>query len=386
MIYHIYWGTSGSAGLYLDDIYKTLDNGGFKQKAFVSYYYPFNYGEKVFFKITDFEHCRFKGVIRKMLMGIELVFDFIKIIFSSMKDKPKLINYSYVSVGSPIVYYFLRFLLKLNRCKLVITCHDVIPNVHDEIKYNKEVKLKKRIYRLADYYLIHNPGSAEDLKSVFTVDGEKIVMHPFPIMDLSKMNIKDRNVENKYDFLFIGHMRKEKGVDLLIEAWYEFHRTFPQATLCIAGNPAYYRSYIEEQQPKCLESNIEILLGFVKDEDYVRLVKESNCVVFPYTSGTNSGVISTVLSLGRDVIVSDLGMFTNNPLVSTEYVFKCGEKESLIEKMTCYYTNRYKETNSETNNIKNKIDYYRQQFDQQVVDVYSRMLNEPNITTNAVRR
>lgn len=124
----------------------------------------------------------------------------------------------------------------------------------------------------------------------------------------------------------------------------------------------------------------------MKDEDYVRLVKESNCVVFPYTSGTNSGVISTVLSLGRDVIVSDLGMFTNNPLVSTEYVFKCGEKESLIEKMTCYYTNRYKETNSETNNIKNKIDYYRQQFDQQVVDVYSRMLNEPNITTNAVRR
>jgi hypothetical protein len=47
MIYHIYWGTSGNSGLYLDEIYQILKKGGYNQKIYVNYYYPFGYGENL---------------------------------------------------------------------------------------------------------------------------------------------------------------------------------------------------------------------------------------------------------------------------------------------------------------------------------------------------
>ena len=53
MIYHIYWGTSGNSGLYLDEIYQILKKGGYNQKIYVNYYYPFGYGEKIFFNLNS---------------------------------------------------------------------------------------------------------------------------------------------------------------------------------------------------------------------------------------------------------------------------------------------------------------------------------------------
>ena len=47
-LFHIYAGTQGSAGLYINEIIKALDLANIKQNAFVSYYYPFKKGKKFF--------------------------------------------------------------------------------------------------------------------------------------------------------------------------------------------------------------------------------------------------------------------------------------------------------------------------------------------------
>lgn len=47
-LFHIYAGTQGSAGLYINEIIKALDLANIKQNAFVSYYYPFKNGKKIF--------------------------------------------------------------------------------------------------------------------------------------------------------------------------------------------------------------------------------------------------------------------------------------------------------------------------------------------------
>lgn len=44
-LFHIYAGTQGSAGLYINEIIKALDLANIKQNAFVSYYYPFKNGK-----------------------------------------------------------------------------------------------------------------------------------------------------------------------------------------------------------------------------------------------------------------------------------------------------------------------------------------------------
>ena len=367
MIYHIYWGTAGNAGLYLDEIYQSLKKAGYEQKVFVSYYYPFDYGEKVFFKRTEMEHCAYSGTKRKIMQALELFYALIKILISAKRDKPQLVNYSYVSTGNRLILYFLNTLKKISGCKLVITCHDVIPFARNEAGYNKEIAIKEMIYALADGYIIHNENSRLDLLRLFSIDDAQIYQHPFPVMDLSKID-KERNSNfKKYDFLFIGHIRKAKGVEFLMAAWKEYHKRNPLANLCIAGNPTTYIQYFAEREKECSDNNIVLKLGFVNDNDYVHLVKSSHCVLFPYNAGTNSGVISTVISLNRLVITSDIGMFKNNSLIPSESFYKCGDINGFVNLLDIYY-HKEEIDNSEI------IESYRRVFDNAVKDVYSRLL------------
>lgn len=365
MIYHIYWGTAGNAGLYLDEIYQSLNKAGYEQKAFVSYYYPFDYGEKVFFRRTEMEHCRCGGGQRKMLQAWELMVALLLILRKAKKDKPTVVNYSYASHGAAPILWFLKRLKIISGCKLVITCHDVVPNANPQRAYEKEMKIKERIYALADYYLIHNDNSKQDLMRLFRVDEQQILQHPFPLMDLSKLDRSDKESNAKYDFMLIGHMRREKGVDLLVDAWKKFHGKYPQSTLCLAGNPAYFKNYLREREDWCKENDVDLKLGFVRDEDYAKMVESARCVVFPYTSGTNSGVISTVVSLGRDVITSDIGMFKANPFVPRENMFESGNVDALVEKLEGYINGEIAADGGM------KVAEYRAMFDSEVRKVYS---------------
>lgn len=366
MIYHIYWGTAGNAGLYLDEIYQSLKKAGYQQKVFVSYYYPFNYGEKVFFRKTEMEHCTYNGLKRRVFQAIELVVALCKILFAVVYDKPHLVNYSYVSTGNGLILFFLKTLKRFSGCKLVITCHDVVPFANDEKSYNKEMTIKKKIYSQADAFIIHNENSRKDLKRLFCLNDEMIYEHPFPIMDLTKIDNDVCETEIKYDFLFIGHMRKAKGVDLLIEAWKNFHEFCPAAKLCIAGNPATYKEYFEQNAVALKRLNIELKLGFVKDKEYIRLVKQSRCVVFPYNAGTNSGVISTVISLGKNVITSDIEMFTLNPLVPKGSIFNRNNIGALVSLME-------KAFNDKKPSDSDRVMNYRSDFDMLVNRVYSKL-------------
>ena len=372
LIYHIYWGTAGNAGLYLDEIYQALNDAGYRQKAFVSYYYPFDYGEKVFFKRTEMEHCNYQGFARNVIQALELVYALFAIWLNAKKDQPQIINYSYVSRGNIIIFLFLKMLKRIKNSRLVITCHDVIPITNSEMEFKKEMTIKNKIYSLADYYIIHTENSKKELLQYFNVLEMRVLIHPFPLMDLSKLDRRQgaENNATEFDFLFIGHMRPEKGIDILFNAWLKYHKLFPASKLCIAGNPNYYQSFLNKNKDVCRESNITLRLGFIKDGDYISIVKSARCVIFPYTGGTNSGVISTVVSLNRDVITSDIGMFVDSAFVPDFNMFKSGDSDSLCEKMVAYMQGNLVSDSAE------RIFNYRKSFSKGIKDVYSVFLND----------
>ena len=284
------------------------------------------------------------------------------------KDNPNIVNYSYVSKGNRVLLFFLKQIKRLCCCKLIITCHDVIPIIDDRDEYNKEIAIKKRILSLADYYLVHTESSKKDLQDIFDISENLILMHIFPLMDLAKFLKSSKDIVVKYDFLFIGHMRIEKGVNVLIDAWAQYHTKYPKSHLCIAGNPNYYKDYLEKRKKWCFENGIDLKLGFINDDEYINIVKSSRCIVFPYTGGTNSGVISTVVSLGKDVITSDLNMFRNNPFVPKKNMFETGRVDSLVERMIQYNTGEL------VSDSRERLFEYRKMFDDQVRKVYSSIL------------
>ena len=365
MIYHIYWGTAGNAGLYLDEIYKVLEKAGYKQKAFVNYYYPFDYGEKVFYKYTELGHCkvkRFRGPIRYL----ELLWALLRIWVRTIIDKPRVINYSLIG-SFRIVNYYLRFSQKVLGCKIVLTCHDVIPFASSNQSDKTEMVIRNKIIGMVDYLLVHNNFSKKTLHEVFAVKKDKIIMHPFPVMDLSKLiRYSEKNYSNS-DFLFIGHLRREKGVDILLKAWEIVHKECPKATLRVAGNlPSIENLDLKEYKGR---TDVEFILQFLTDEEYCGLIKATRYVVLPYKNGTNSGVVSTVLSLNSDVIASDIPMFEQNPLLDKSVLFKSRDVKSLADTMI----NAYASLN-ERNDAKERVSQYRDSFSKEVLNVYNSII------------
>ncbi len=364
-IFHIYWGTAGNAGLYLDEIYKVLENAGFKQKAFVNYYYPFDYGEKFFYKYTELGHCkvkRFRGPIRYL----ELLWALFRILVRTIIDKPNIINYSLIG-SFDIVSYYLHFAQKVLGCKIVLTCHDVMPFASANQSEKSEMAIRNKLVGLADYLLVHNDFSKKTLQEVYAVKEERIIMHPFPVMDLSNLI---RNIEKNYsnsDFLFIGHLRREKGVDILLKAWEIVHKECPKAILRVAGNlPSIENLDLTEYKGR---TDVEFILQFLTDEEYCGLIKATRYVVLPYKYGTNSGVVSTVLSLNSEVIASDIPMFEQNSLLNQSMLFKSEDVLSLAESMINAYV-----SSNESNDAKERVSRYRDSFSEEVINVYNSIL------------
>ena len=109
-------------------------------------------------------------------------------------------------------------------------------------------------------------------------------MHKFPIMDAKFMrpnphNLSVHELGNPYTFLFIGHGRTEKGLDILVDAWFSSFLRDARVRLIIAGNISS-ESHIFLKL-SCLE-NVDIISHFVSDDHYFSLIEHANCLVLPY--------------------------------------------------------------------------------------------------------
>ena len=124
-LFHIYAGTQGSAGLYINEIIKALDLANIKQNAFVSYYYPFKNGKKIFYRFTDLAAGKKKTKYRPYIRYVELICGLLIIFFEALFKRPRYINYSLNSSYLP-EYAFLVLIKKMLKIKLIITCHSTV--------------------------------------------------------------------------------------------------------------------------------------------------------------------------------------------------------------------------------------------------------------------
>lgn len=366
-ILHIYAGTSGSAGTYLHEIYKAL-NKNFKQEFIVSYFYPFNYGKKIFYRFSDLSKPNFLHKINKirliiryfeLLISLIYCFIFIKI------KKPKIVNYS-LTTQINLEKFFLKLVKEYTKSKLYITVHDVIPFQTNYSNFEESLKKRKSFFNLADKLIIHNKNSYDDLINYYKMDENKIIEFPFPIMDIKDINylsefdnLTDKLPNSKYIFSFVGHLRKEKGIEVLLESWKEFNLDNDIATesiLIIAGNIPKGFNYDFKKF-----DNLIIVNRFLNDLEYKNLISKSHCVILPYTKGTNSGIPSTVLSLGTKLITSDIDMFRNNEVIDKKFMFKNEDSNSLnkilVQSINMNYNYSF-------------LDNYNKKFDQEVNEFF----------------
>lgn len=364
-IIHIYHGTQGAGGLYIHEIYLELKSKGFNQETFLSYYYPFKYGKRIFFKYTDLASGVKKSKLRIYLRGVELIVGLLYSYFYIIINRPKIVNYSLIS-SYISDYVFLKLIKTTSNSKIIVTCHDVIPFGESKNSILKQISIRKKILKYADYFLVHNENSIKDLEEVFNISCDKIFYHPFPLMDLNKINTNQNlNIQKDYDFAFLGHLRDSKGVDLLLDAWKMLHQKFPHAKLLLAGNlPDGSKLKLDNLEAQNIYTNIK----YLSDDDYFGFLNKSRNIILPYRSGTNSGVLYNLLTMNVDIIYSDILMFANNPLLNEKGKFRAGDVYSLYEKLCEYYSSKIPRENY-------KLDEYKEKFSESVIDVYRNILN-----------
>jgi glycosyltransferase involved in cell wall biosynthesis len=325
--------TSGVAGAYVDAIVRRLAHRD-RVEVGVSYYFPFRYGKRIFFKYSELaaQHIYRLGRARLYVRFAELLVAFTRLFAWVVVSRVRVVCYA-LSSNLWVEYAFLWLLKRVTRVKVYLICHDVVPFVAAGEELEGMVRRRRQFYVLADRLIVHNDNSIDDLQAVFGIPSDKVSRFPFPIYDCQGMGFREVDVlgdTGKHRFLFIGHLRQEKGVGVLLEAWARFRQGRQDVELIIAGNipPGY--QYDLTAAP---ERGIRLLTRYLSDEEYVNLIRQAHCVVLPYLRGTNSAVVSTVLAARKNLIVSDIPMFRSSPLISPDSFFVCNDVESLTERL-----------------------------------------------------
>lgn len=356
---HVYAGTRGASGLYLDEIYQALKNN-YKQEVIVSAFYSFSYGKKWFYRYSDISSIGLNilnvNIVRKTLRFFELIITLLRILIYVKVNKVKYVNYGLTS-DLTIELLFMRILKLISNSKLIITCHDIIPFGSDDPNIlSKKIEKKNKFFLLADYLLIHNENSKIELKKYYNIEGDKIFMIYFPLMDLNNLNLeqtKTNLVKDKKPFTvgMFGNLRQEKGVDILLKAWNKMFDHSKNIQLIIAGYvPPNLKYGFESVENK----SVVICDRFINDSEFKSLIESCDVVVLPYKRGTNSGIPTQIISTGTLVLTSDIPMFKNNSIILKDFLFRSEDYNDLSSKLLWVSSlekdvlERYKKENSKS--------------------------------------
>lgn len=219
--------------------------------------------------------------------------------------------------------------------KVLGTIHDLHPHeackaVHKLLRqYVSRIRMSHTITLINN--LVTNAHNQEsELKSQFPL--KNIFFHDFPSLVTEVIrNGKEAPIELKNkDFpyiLFFGRIEAYKGVNVLIEAFRKLEKWLGGQKLIIAGKGDMHE-IIEKDE------NILFINRYIKDSEIRYLYEHATCVVYPYISATQSGVLSLSSYFQVPVIASDIPFFSD--VVEKEnmgVLFKNGDAEDLVNKM-----------------------------------------------------
>lgn len=327
-LWHIYYGTRGTAGAYLDDLQRTCLAAGLYSSAFASVRYRFGTDKvhRFFFPLTEWTERRNRLILA--IRYLELLAGYSLLALAALFARP-IVNLCLID-DTRLTYRFFR-VLKGFGLKVCVTCHDVL-------SHHRGLTARRiRVYRDADRLIVHSTYAHEVLAGLVGEDSRgKIRRFPFPSAPVQKILRPDRLREAKKNlarlapdkrpyFLFIGIVRESKGLATLLSAW-EQSRAKEKNRLVIAGKWTGPAQRFKEQAQglaDCL-----VIDRYLGDEEFISLIEDSRFVVLPYLEYSHSAVLFACGWARATVITSDVGLFSDI-LPAYDLSFPAGQAEAL---------------------------------------------------------
>lgn len=255
-------------------------------------------------RFYDYSDCAAIGKIIYYLWG------HLKLIIHVLAERPEIIHFQWLKVPF-LDLIFLRLLKNISRAKIVITAHNVLP--HDSGQ--KYCCIFRKIYKFVDGIIVHAADTRQEIVNRFTVSSQKIAVIPHGMLNHSSSGKTIQRMPGKLlDFLAnkkivfgtIGFLTPYKGIDLLLRAWLEepLLRDSPDYGLVLAGRD---RMGLEQLG---LPKNVLLLNQYLSDSELEHVVSNIDVFVLPYRQISQSGVLLTILTMKKPVIVSPVGGLT----------------------------------------------------------------------------
>lgn len=209
----------------------------------------------------------------------------------------------------------------------------------------------------------------QNTEDMNTLLDNKIVKGSYELIPGSGVNLKEYEfvefpAEDNLNFIFIGRIMKDKGIDQYLEAAKEVKTKYPMVNFNVIGfiekSQAHYNDLINQYDN---EGYINYL-GYQSD---VRpFIQEASCLIQPSHGGEGlSNVLLETAATGRALIASDIaGCRETIDEGVNGYTFKEKSSESLVNKIEKFISLSYIEKTDMGKKSRKKIE---NEFDRRIV-------------------
>lgn len=246
----------------------------------------------------------------RFILGYMNPLSWIRFINETRILKPNVICVTWIHPVHAPIFMVLNFFLKLlTNAEIVYLCHNVLP--HETFPGSHF--LTRMCLSKADRLVVHGKSELEKARILFPKKRVTLLYLPlFNFFQSSKAS-KPQRKQNRYckKILFFGHIRKYKGLDILIEAFAMALKRDPQLTLKIAGEMFYDKE--EDCNPLSLIEKLNLResvtadIRYIPNEEIPEIFHDVDLAVFPYRSASQSGPLTVAYSYGVPVIATKVG-------------------------------------------------------------------------------
>lgn len=264
--------------------------------------------------------------------------------------------------------------------KMHITCVSTVHDLHpheSKKEWYKELRLTilnkkfKNNFKYTKNLITNSKSQFTEIVSLFPK--KKTFYHSFPtlVTDIIKngndISPELKDIDKPY-ILFFGRIEEYKGIEILYKTFTKNICLNKNYYLVIAGKGRLSFKRVENEQ------NVILINRYINDSEIASIYKNAACVVYPYISATQSGVLSLAFYFKTLILASDVSFFKDNITPRENgLLFKNGDCDDLKEKLLYIL-------NSDNNSMRIKgVEYYNKNYDgkairEKLLNIYNNIL------------
>jgi glycosyltransferase involved in cell wall biosynthesis len=214
--------------------------------------------------------------------------------------------------------------------------------------YRRAVRKSKKIFTVSSF-------SKSRIEYHLGLAKPVIVTHSALQLFLQEAAVTEKN----NTIIFIGNIKKHKGLSTLMEAFLEARKKGLQHTLIIVGNTENFRSRdrdIAEKIEAAGEATVQFT-GYIGDEDLKNLLAGASLLVQPSLYEGFGLPPLEAMCLGTRVLISDIPVFKEIYAEFPVVFFRAGDADDLKDKMVTLLADRKNQSLVLPDHLRNKYSF-----------------------------